>query len=131
MAQTWVTVAFDPQPDETDDDLVRLSGELAGDLREVGEVAYVPAAGEPDGKGVGDVVAATLAVLTVVDPPDYVQALVDTVTAFLRRHEGRRAHLTVGGIELCIDQPTRDEVAMLIDLTRSAIERDAVERAER
>jgi hypothetical protein len=125
----WVTVTFDAEPDETEDDLVRLSGELAADLREVGVVRYVPAAADAAAKGAGEVVAATLAVLTAAEP-DYVRALVDTVTAFLRRHEGRRAELEVGQIRLTIDRPTAGEVAGLIDLTRSAIERAAGRHGE-
>ena len=120
--RAWVTVSFEAEPDETDEDLAALTGELAGDLREVGDIDYVPVEGETDGKGVGEVVAATLAVLTVGEP-GCVQALVETVVAFLRRHEGRRARLRVGEVRLSIDQPTRGEVEQMIELTRLAIER--------
>jgi hypothetical protein len=129
MAQTPVTVAYNAEPDDTDEELARLTRELALDLREVGVVEYVAAVPEQGSKGVGEVVAATLAVFTAAEPT-YVQALVETVVAFVRRHEGRRAQLKVGGIELAIDQPSRDEVVELIEMTRSAIERAAVETAE-
>lgn len=124
-----MTVSFVLQSDEADEDVARLIGELAQDLREVGEVEYVQAPGEDGAKGADVVVAATLAVLTASDPV-YVQALVDTVVAFLRRHEGRRARLAVGDAELQIDRPSADEVAQLIDLARSAIEARAGHPAE-
>jgi hypothetical protein len=130
VTQAWVTVVFDVESDEMVEDVARLTGELAQDLREVGEVEYVPAAGEDGAKGAEVVVAATLAVLTASDPV-YVQALVDTVAAFLRRHEGRRARLAVGGVELQIDRPSADEVAQLIEMARSAIEAGAGHPAER
>jgi hypothetical protein len=129
MAQTCVTVAFSAEPDDTDEELARLTRELALDLREVGVVEYVRTVPEQGSKGVGEVVAATLAVFTTAEPT-YVQALVDTVVAILRRNEGRRAHLKVGGIELILDQPSSDEVVQLIEMTRSAIERAADEPAE-
>jgi hypothetical protein len=129
MAQVRVVVAFDPEPDDTDEGLAHLTRELELDLREVGVVEYLPAAPARDAKGVGEVVAATVAVLTAVEPT-YVEALVRTVVAFLRRNEGRRARLKVGDVELAVDQPSGDEVAELIQMTRSVIERHAVERAE-
>jgi hypothetical protein len=55
--------------------------------------------------------------------PGYVPALVDVLTAFLRRNTGRRVHLRVGDVELTIDQPTRGENAELISIARDAIER--------
>jgi hypothetical protein len=129
-AQGWVTVVFEVQPGETAEEVTRLTGELALDLREVGETEYVPAASEDGAKGADAVAAATLAVLTASDPA-YVQALVDTVIAFVRRHEGRRARLTVGDIGLAIDQPSTSEVAQMIDIVRSAIAARGVERADR
>ena len=55
--------------------------------------------------------------------PGYVQALVDVVLAFLRRHDGRRVHLRVGDIELTIDRPTHGQTDELITTVRAAIER--------
>lgn len=130
MAEAWTTVVFDVQPGETAEEVARITGELALDLGEVGETEYVPAACADGAKGADAVVAATLAVLTASDP-GYVQALVDTVIAFLRRHEGRRARLMVGDIELAIDQPSKPEVAQMIDIVRSAIAARAVEQADR
>jgi hypothetical protein len=130
VTQAWVTVSFDTKPDETVEEVARLTRELARDLREVGEVEYVPAAGEADAKGPDAVVAAALGVLTASDPV-YVQAFVDTVAAFLRRHEGRRARLTVGGVELAIDQPSKDDVASVIELARAAIEAVTGQSTER
>jgi hypothetical protein len=128
--KTWITVVFDIQWGETAEEVAGLTRELALDLREVGETEYVPATREDGAKGADAVVAATLAVLTASDSA-YVQALVDTVIAFLRRHEGRRARLRVGDIEFAIDQPSTPEVAQMIDMVRSAIAARAVEQADR
>src|SRR5512142_1451007 len=117
IVQEWVMVSFGPLAGEADEDLARLTDELARDLRAVGGVRYVSADGEPGGKGVGEVVAATLAVLTAAEP-DYVQMLVDIVVGFLQRHRGRRAELRVGDVALTVDQPDEDEVAEIIKLTR-------------
>jgi hypothetical protein len=48
---------------------------------------------------------------------------VDTVVAFLGRNAGRRAHLKVADVELAIDRPTEGEVADMIEIIRTAIER--------
>lgn len=129
VTQATVIVALDIETEDSDEHLARLTRELEGDLRDVGEVRYLTLPATADSKGVGEVVAATLAVVTGADPV-YVQALVETVVAFLRRNEGRRARLTVGDVEVAIDQPTRDEVADLIEIARVAIERAAGEAAE-
>jgi hypothetical protein len=129
VGQVRVVVTFDPGPDDSDEQVAHFTRELELDLREVGVVEYLPAAPARDAKGVGEVVAATVAVLTAAEPT-YAEALVRTVVAFVRRHEGRRAHLKVGSVELAIDQPSGDEVAELIQMPRSVIERHVVERAE-
>ena len=128
--KTWITVVFDIQWGETAEEVAGLTRELALDLGEVGETEYVPATREDGTKGADAVAAATLAVLTASDSA-YVQALVDTVIAFLRRHEGRRARLRVGDIEFAIDQPSTPEVAQMIDIVRSALGARGVEQADR
>jgi hypothetical protein len=129
VAEAWVVVAFDALADESDEHVARLTRELGLDLRDVGVVEPVRAAADDGTKGGdGAVVATALAVLTAADPT-YVQALVDTLRAFLNRHQGRAARLKVGEIELAIDKPSTDEVAQLIEITRSAIEARAAEPA--
>jgi len=63
--------------------------------------------------------------------PDYVQAIVHTVVAFVRRNENRRASLKVGDIELHVDQPTRDEVARIIDAMQTALDSPSTGRRRR
>jgi hypothetical protein len=129
VAYATVLVALDTENDESDETLLRLTSELEGDVRELGEVHYLPAPGTPQSKGVQEIVAGTIAVVLATDPA-YIQALVETVVAFLRRNEGRRARLTVGDVELVLDQPNREEVADLIEMARSAIERKVAEQRD-
>jgi hypothetical protein len=128
VAQSRVVLTLDAEPDETEEQLAPLTRELELDLREVGEVEFVTAEPQPHSKGAGDIVLAALAIVT---EPTYVQALIETVVAFLRRNDGRSARLTVGDIELSIDGPTGDQVDALIEMTRTALDRDAARRSER
>jgi hypothetical protein len=123
VSEVIVEVSFTPLPEDDDFVLDQLTDELADELRDVGDVSRVEA-GHPstDNKGVGEVVLATVAVVSSVDP-GYAQALVDLVVGFLSRNRGRKAHLRVGDIELTIDQPTRAQTAELIDIVRDEIKR--------
>jgi len=121
VSQVRVEVAFTPLTGDDDFVLDQLTEELAGDLREVGEVRRIPLAPDPASKGIAELALAAVTVLTSVDP-SYVQSLVDVIVAFLQRHTGRRIQLRVGDVELTIDQPTRGETAELIETVRVAIE---------
>lgn len=125
-----VTVTFTPLPQEPEDILLSRTRELALDLREIGPVDFVPAPSAPGAKSAGEIVAGVLALAATVNP-DYVQAAVQTIVAFLRRHENRRASLKVGDVELHIDQPSRDEVARIIDAMQSALDSQAAGRRRR
>ena len=118
MAQIHVTVELDANPDDTSNSLAQAGGELESELRAVSGRLPAP----PQEKGAGEVVAGAIALITAADPA-VLQAIVQTVVAFLRRNEGRRAHLKVGDVELAIGRPSDDEVAALIDVARSAAER--------
>jgi hypothetical protein len=91
-----VHVDFTPLADDDEFVLDQLTDELAGDLREIGEVERdAQPAPHGDRKGVAELALGSLTVLAGVDP-SYVQALVNVVVAFLQRNTGRRAHLRVG-----------------------------------
>ena len=123
MNQTpeFVTVTLESLPQEPEEALLSSTQELVLDLREIGPVDFVPVASGTGAKSAGEVVAGVLALVASANP-DYVQAVVQTVVAFLRRHDNRRATLKVGEVELHIDQPSRDEVARIIDTMQSALE---------
>ncbi len=122
MSEVVVEVSFTPLPEDDDFVLDQLTDELEEDLRDIGDVSRLQTPTGPDGKGVGEVVLATVAVVAGTDP-GYVQALVDLVVGFLNRNQGRKAHLKIGDIELTIDQATKAETTKMIDLVRDAIER--------
>lgn len=122
MSEVVVEVSFTSLPEDDDFALDLLTDELAEDLSDLGEVRRLDVDSGLDGKGVGEVVLGTLAVVASADP-GYAQALVDLVLGFLGRNRGRKAHLKVGDIELTIDQPTKAQASEMIDIVRSAIER--------
>lgn len=122
MARVRFLVEFTSLVDDDEFVLDRLTRDLAADLAEVGEVDYQPAESAPDSKGAGEIVLAALSVFTTAEP-SYAQAIVDTVVAFLSRNTGRRARLKVADVELAIDSPTRGEIADMIKIVRTAIER--------
>lgn len=122
MARVRFLVEFTSLVDDDDFMLDRLTRELATELAEVGDVEYQPADIAPGHKGVAEVVLAALSVLTTTEP-DYVRALVDAVVAFSNRNVGRRVHLKVADVELTIERPTQVEVAGMIEIVRTAIER--------
>jgi hypothetical protein len=122
MARVRFLVEFTSLVDDDDFVLDRLTRELAVDLAEIGDVNYESAQSPPDSKGAEEIVLGALSVLTAAEP-SHVQAVVDTVVAFLGRNTGRRAHLKVADVELAIDRPTKGEVADMIKIVRTAIER--------
>ncbi|MFI1192319.1 hypothetical protein ACH4T9_03455 [Micromonospora sp. NPDC020750] len=123
MSHVRIRIDFTPLTDDDEFVLNELTGELADDLREAGEVERVERpTTDPAAKGVGELAFGVVTVLAGVDP-GYVQALVDVVLAFLQRHTGRRVHLRVGDIELTIDRPTHGQTDELIETVRAAIER--------
>ncbi|HEX6075153.1 MAG TPA: hypothetical protein VFZ32_07815 [Micromonosporaceae bacterium] len=122
MAQARFLVQFTPAPHDDDFQLGQLTHELAADLSELGETEYIPTSIEPDSKGVAEIALATLSVITSTEP-SYLQAVVETLVAFLNRNAGRRGYLRVGDIELAIDRPTHEEIAEMIRTVRYAIER--------
>lgn len=130
MRQADVLVTFESRAAEDDGILERLARELALDLCEVTVVESVSTPAAAGGKGLGELVVATLAVTTGADPA-VITAVVQTVVAFLNRNAGRRATLRIGEVELHVDQPTKDEVVQLIELTRTAVERTATGRPAR
>jgi hypothetical protein len=130
QAPEFVTVTFASLQEEPEDTFLDHTRELALDLREIGPVDFVPAVSAPGAKSAGEVVAGVLAIAATANP-DYAQAVVQTVVAFLRRNENRRASLKVGDIELHIDQPTRDEVARIIDAMQTALDSPAAGRRRR
>ena len=122
VSEVVVEVRFTRLPEDDDFVLDQLTDELEEDLRDIGEVRRLEAPSSPDGKGVGEVVLATVAVVAGTDP-GYVQALVDLIVGFLNRNQGRRAHLKIGDVELTIDQATKAETTQMINLVHDAIER--------
>lgn len=122
MSEVVVEVSFTSLPEDDDFALDLLTDELAEDLRDLGEVRRLDVDAGLDGKGIGEVVLGTLAVVASTDP-DYAQALVDLVLGFLGRNRGRKAHLKIDDIELTIDQPTKAQTSEMIDIVRNAIER--------
>ncbi|HEY0486446.1 MAG TPA: hypothetical protein VGD72_09380 [Mycobacteriales bacterium] len=123
MSYVRVQVDFTPLADDDEFVLDQLTEELAGELREIGEVERVPQPGsDPGSKGVAELALGVVTVLAGADP-GYVQALVEVVVAFLQRNTGRRARLRVGDTELTIDRPSSGEAAELIRTAQSAIER--------
>lgn len=123
MSYVRVHVDFTPLADDDELVLDQLTEELAGDLREIGEVERVAQpAPHGDSKGVAELALGSLTVLAGADP-GYVQTLIEVIVAFLQRNTDRRAHLRVGKVELTIDRPTRGETAELIRAVRAAIER--------
>ncbi|WP_194821972.1 hypothetical protein [Micromonospora sp. S-DT3-3-22] len=123
MSHVRIRIDFTPLVDDDEFVLGELTEELADDLREVGEVERVERpVTDPETKGAAELALGVVTVLAGTDP-GYVQALVDVVLAFLRRHTGRRVHLRVGDIELTIDRPTHAQTDELIATVRAAIER--------
>ncbi|MEH1014210.1 hypothetical protein V6U90_14000 [Micromonospora sp. CPCC 206060] len=123
MAHALFGVTFTSLDGDDDFVLEQLTRDLATDLAELGDVEYVELPPEPDSKGAAEIAVAALSVLTTTEP-SYLQAVVETVVAFLNRNAGRRAHLRVADIELTIDRPHDDEVAAMISMVRAAIERN-------
>lgn len=116
-------VSFTRLPDDDDFILDQLTGRLADDLREIGEVRRISQAQpDPGSKGVAELVLGTVTVLAGSDP-SYITAFVDLIAAFVNRNNGRRVHLAVGDIQLTIDHPTSRETAKLIEVVRDAVER--------
>lgn len=130
QAPEFVTVTFASLLEEPEDAFLSRTRELARDLREIGPVDFVPAVSAPGAKSAGEIVAGVLA-MAVTANPDYVQAIVHTVVAFVRRNENRHASLKVGDIELHVDQPTRDEVARIIDAMQTALDSPSTGRRRR
>ncbi|MGC4857388.1 hypothetical protein ACLQ24_29510 [Micromonospora sp. DT4] len=123
MSRVRVRIDVTTLADDDEFVLGEVTDELADDLRDVGEVDRVERADvDPDAKGVAELALGVVTVLVGTDP-GYVQAFVDVVLAFLRRHDGRRVHLRVGDIELTIDRPTSRQTDELISTVRAAIER--------
>ena len=122
MSEVVVEVSFSALPEDDDFALDLLTEELADDLRDLGELRRLDGEVRPGHKGVGEVALGVLAVVASTDP-GYAQALVDLIMGFLGRNRGRRAYLKVGGIELTIDQPTKEQTSEIIDIVRGAIER--------
>ncbi|WP_433161453.1 hypothetical protein [Kribbella sp. CA-247076] len=114
MTEIRSRISFDAF--ETDDDLVldRLSKELAVRLRDVGEVSYAAAPVAPGDKGAGELMVATLNVLTGVDPAQ-IEAMIRILGSFTRRNAGRRVHVRVGDRELSIDRPTDAQVDSIVE----------------
>ena len=123
MTQVQLLVAFTTSAEDDDFVLERLTAELAEELRAAGEVDYVPASATPGDKGMAEVVAATLSVLTAVNTAD-LRLLLDAVVAFMNRNAGRRVQLKVGDTELVIDRPTQNEVETVLKAMQKTIERD-------
>lgn len=121
MAQIRLLVRFTTTAEDDDFVLERLRAELVGELRAAGEVGYVPVPARPGDKGVAEVAAAMLSVLT---EPAYLRVLIDGAVAFTNRNAGRRVHLKVGDTELTIDSPTRNEVETVIKAAQSVIEQE-------
>ncbi|GGL88122.1 MULTISPECIES: hypothetical protein [Micromonospora] len=122
MSHVRIRIDFTSLVDDDEFVLGELTDELADDLRDIGEVERVELATGPDAKGVAELALGVVTVLAGADP-GYLQALVDVVLAFLRRHSGRRVHLRVGDIELTIDRPTPGQTDELVSTVRAAIER--------
>lgn len=85
-------ISFDREAGDDDFVLERLTGELANDLRSIGDVAYQPIESEPGSKGLAEVAAATVSVLTGADPA-HVEAVIQILIGFASRSAGRRAHM--------------------------------------
>lgn len=130
MVETQLVVAFEKRAGESEEDLAKLTRELELDLRDIGPVGYLPAAPAANSKSAGEVVSATLSLIATTNP-EYVQAVVETVLAFVGRHDNRRAELRVGDVKFTLDRPSRREVARLIDLLESALDSRAGKKPKR
>jgi len=107
----------------TDDDLAidRLTTDLAVALTQAGSEAKRPRLEpSPGDKGAGELVLATLNVLTSADPAQ-IEAMVRVLVGFVRRNDGRRVHVRIDDNELTIDRPTEQQADELIAIYRSAV----------
>jgi hypothetical protein len=109
---------------DTDDELAldRLTTDLGAELYEFGEVSRPSLAPMPGAKGAGELVLATLNVLTSVDPTQ-IEAMVRMLARFTRRNDGRRVHVRIADNELTIDRPSEQQVDALVAGFLSAVER--------
>lgn len=122
MSDVRIRIDFTTIADDDEFLLGQLTEELADDLRDIGAVDWVEQpVTDPDAKGAGELALGVVTVLAGLDS-GYVQALVDVVLAFLRRHPGRRVHLRVGDIELTVDRATRSQTDELIRTVQAAID---------
>lgn len=109
---------------DTDDDLAldRLTTDLETELYEFGEVSRPSREAVAGDKGAGELVLATLNVLTTTDPT-LIEAMVRVLTGFAKRHQGRRVHVRIADNELTIDRPSEQQVDVLVAGFLSAVER--------
>ncbi|MER7249872.1 hypothetical protein [Kribbella sp. NPDC000426] len=109
---------------ESDDDFVldRLTKSLANELRTVGEVSLPVDEPADDDKGAGELVLATLNVLTAVDPLQ-IEAVIRILTSFRRRNPDRRIRVAVGDAKIEIDNPSAEHVDELVEAFLAAAKR--------
>ncbi|HZX07654.1 hypothetical protein [Kribbella sp.] len=109
---------------DSDDDFVvdRLSKTLAHELREVSEVSFSVSEPAEGDKGTGELVLATLNILTAVDPAQ-IEAVLRILGNFRRRHPDRKIRVEVGDARIEIDNPSEKHVDELVDAFLAAARR--------
>jgi len=117
------TIRFDALEGEDDDALWNLTQQLADDLADVCEVDYLSSAAPLSKSSIGEFILGALTVFTSLELTQ-LQDVMQTIVAFLSRHQGRRATLEVGDLKFELTQPTQEEVARLIEIVRAAVEEE-------
>jgi hypothetical protein len=106
-------INFDVLEEDDDFSVDRLSKDLAKQLRQVCDVSF-PADEPTEGdKGAGELMVATLNVLTGVDPVQ-IEAILRILGSFTRRNPKRKIRLRIGEDEIEIDNPTSDHLDALV-----------------
>ncbi len=123
MIGVGFTIRFDALEGEDDDALWNLTQQLADDLADVCEVDYLSSAAPLSKSSIGEFILGALTVFTSLELTQ-LQDVMQTIVAFLSRHQGRRATLEVGDLKFELTQPTQEEVARLIEIVRAAVEEE-------
>ncbi|MFK4087151.1 hypothetical protein ACI2LF_23790 [Kribbella sp. NPDC020789] len=100
---------------DADDDfsIDKATKELATQLRAVCDVSFPSLPSRPGDKAAGELLAATLNLVTGVDPVQ-IESLIRVLATFVRRHPERRVRLRIDDAEIEIENASNDQVDLLL-----------------
>ncbi|MDX6282623.1 MAG: hypothetical protein QOH03_3694 [Kribbellaceae bacterium] len=108
----------------TDDELGldRLTTDLEAGLADFGQVSRIAREAEPGDKGTGELVQATLNVLSGVDPVQ-IEAMFRFLAGFAKRNRDRKVSVRIGRDRISIDGASEEQIDDLVATFKAAVER--------